>query len=63
MATKDDALRHLGKVLMILSDLHPDDRCEALDSALAFYNEHCPDWRVTPSGFGFQRLTPNPIDK
>lgn len=50
------ALEHLGNVLMILADLEPDDRCDALDKALAFYNAARPDRQVVPSGVGTTRL-------
>lgn len=56
--TKEDiAIKHLGDVLYLLCDLHPDDRCRALDEALEFYNKERPNWRVEPSGLGYQRLT------
>lgn len=45
----DEALTHLGNVLHILADLVPDDRCAALDTALAFYNQHRPDAQVAPT--------------
>lgn len=52
----EEALNHLGDVLNQLADLHPDYRCRALDEALAFYNDKCPDQRVLPSGLSLQRL-------
>ncbi len=50
------ALEHLGNVLHLLSDLHPDDRTRALDNALEFYNKKRPNRRIEPSGFPMQRL-------
>ncbi len=55
-APPPDALTHLGKVLYILADLYPDDRCRALDDALAFYNSLRPNEKIGPSGLGYQRL-------
>lgn len=43
-----DAMAHLGNVLVMLAELHPDDRCKALENAMAFYNEHNPEARVEP---------------
>jgi hypothetical protein len=51
-----EAIYHLGSVLAYFSDIHPDDRCLALDEALAFYNAARPDARVEPSGMPYQRL-------
>jgi hypothetical protein len=42
------AMRHLGNVLQLLAELHTDDRCKALDSALAFYNAHNPTAIIDP---------------
>jgi hypothetical protein len=42
----DEAMKHLGNVLVILAELVPDERCRALDNALAFYNERNPDCQV-----------------
>lgn len=44
-----DAMTHLGRVLTILADLHRDDRCRALDEAMAFYNRNNPHARVEPA--------------
>lgn len=55
--TGEDVYEHLGDVLYFLCDLHPDDRCEALDKALAFYNAARPDKKIEPSGFPFRHLT------
>lgn len=51
-----EALEHLGNLLYILSDLHPDDQSKAYCDALEFYNKARPDNRVEPSGFRYQRL-------
>lgn len=56
-----DAMTHLGNILYMLADLHPDDRCDALDNALLFYNEAMPDQKVMPSGIGYQRLVDPPL--
>ena len=60
-----DALHHLGNVLAILAELHPDDRSNALDGALAFYNARCPNAQVEPVA-GVSRLVhqwPGPSDQ
>lgn len=44
----NDALGHLGSVLSILAELHPDDRSRALDNALAYYNARRPGAQVEP---------------
>ena len=59
----DQALEHLGHVLYYFADIHPDDRCDALDNALTFYNARRPDKRVEPSGFGYQRIVNPPLQK
>lgn len=51
-----DALEHLGDVLYMLSDLHPDDQCQAYIDALTFYNTTAPDKQIEPSGIGHTRL-------
>lgn len=56
----DAALTHLGSVLYWLSDLHPDDRCVALDKAQTFYNSRVPDNQIGPSGLPLQRLADQP---
>lgn len=53
---QDATLDHLGAVLYFLADLHPDDRCAALDNALAAYNAARPNAKVGPSGMDLQRL-------
>lgn len=55
------ALDHLGSVLYYCADIHPDDRCDALDNALAFYKEKRPTKRVVPSGQGYFRML-HPLD-
>ena len=52
----EQALEHLGNVLYYCADIHPDDRCDALDNALKFYNEARPNQRVEPSGTGHFRM-------
>jgi hypothetical protein len=47
------AMEHLGNVLTILAELHSDDRCNALEDALAFYNEHNPGAMIEPED-GFE---------
>lgn len=44
----DEAMVHLRNVLMLLAELHPDDRCKALDKAMAFYNDAHQDGRIEP---------------
>ncbi len=39
---------HLANVLVMLAELHPDDRCRALDKAMSFYNERHPEAMVEP---------------
>lgn len=46
--SETEAMKHLGNVLMLLAELHPDDRCKALDNAMAFYNQHNPKAQVAP---------------
>src|SRR4051812_29551656 len=43
-----ESLRHLGNVLVILAELHPDDQCRAYTEALAYHNQKCPDAIVEP---------------
>lgn len=54
--TIDTALDHLGDVLYILVELHPDDQCDAYKTALAFYNDARPEKRVVPTGVAEVRL-------
>lgn len=59
----DEAMSHLGNVLMILAELHPDDRCRALDEALAFYNERRPNAQVAPvDGYVSRLVNFSPLD-
>lgn len=53
---KTKALDHLGQVLYFFSDIHPDDRCQAVENALKFYNENRPNAIVEPSGLCHQRI-------
>lgn len=58
----DEAMRHLGDVLSFLSDLHPDCSCEALETALEFYNKHNPDSQISHSDtIGYWLLIPTPL--
>lgn len=63
MTEIEQALEHLGNVLYFVADIHPDDRNEAIDMALAFYNEKRPEQQVHPSDFGYQRHNPRRISK
>lgn len=47
-ALGDQAMDHLGDVLAILAELHPEERCKALDDAQAFYNAARPEARIEP---------------
>lgn len=49
-ATAEVALDSLGDTLYFLADLHPGDRCLAIDEALNFYNQERPDKKVAPTG-------------
>jgi hypothetical protein len=51
----DEAMRHLGEVLFLLSSLAPEDRCRALDDAQAFW-EAKTGMKIEPSGCGVKRL-------
>lgn len=53
----ETALDHLGDVLYMLADLHPDDQCRAYIDALNFYNSQRPNKIVAPSGFAEVRLS------
>jgi hypothetical protein len=46
MDDAQETMRHLGNVLVLLAELVPDERCRALENALAFYNERNPDCQV-----------------
>lgn len=50
------ALDALGNALYFVADIHPDDRNEAIDEALRFYNSARPECQVAPSGTGFLRV-------
>jgi len=43
-----NAMEHLGNVLLILADLHEDDRCDAYVQALEFYNRENPNAQIQP---------------
>jgi len=47
-AGRAEAMRHLGQVLYMFSDLHADDRCEAFEDAMNYYNAQNPDAMVQP---------------
>lgn len=42
------AMEHLGNILYMLGDLHDDDRSDAFDAALEFYNRNNPDAQIQP---------------
>lgn len=46
MSNLDQALDHLGDVLYSISDMPREDRCRAIDDALAFYNAQRPEKQV-----------------
>lgn len=56
MGASAQALDHLCNALYFVADIHPDDRNEAIDKALAFYNEQRPNLQVQPSEFGYRRV-------
>lgn len=61
--TPGAAATHLGAVLYFLADLHPDDRCQALDDALAFYNAQCLHAQVAPQeGYVSRLVITTPFD-
>ncbi|KWT70711.1 hypothetical protein APY04_0772 [Hyphomicrobium sulfonivorans] len=54
---------HLGHVLSILGDLHPDDQCKAHDDAVAFFNAANPTARIEPTaGYSTRLVHMTPID-
>lgn len=64
MGARDDAMRHLGNVLYMLAELHEDDRCEAFDEAMEFYNKENPDLQVVPlEGFTTRLDQTGPLDR
>jgi hypothetical protein len=59
-----DATDHLGNVLAMLGDLHPDDQCRAFTEALAFYNAARPNARVEPNdGWETRLVNVGPLDR
>lgn len=55
---------HLGNVLMMLADLRDDERCDAFEAALAFYNERNPNAAVQPNeGYVSRLVTEGPLDR
>ena len=59
-----DALDHLGNVLSMLADLHPDEQCRAFTKALAFYNSVRPNARVEPhEGWETRLVNIGPLDR
>jgi len=46
--SQDNAMEHLGNVLLMLADLHEDDRCDAFVQALEFYNKENPEAQIQP---------------
>lgn len=58
-----EAMNHLGNVLSLLAELHEDDRCEALDEALAFYNAENPNQQIVPvEGYTTRLVQRGPLD-
>lgn len=55
ISMNDEALKHLGNVLYMLSDLVPDDRTIAFDNALEYYNS-VSDKKIVHSRTGYTRL-------
>lgn len=55
MDSREETMRHLGNVLSILAELHPDDSCRALDNAMIYYNKCNPDLQIEPV-MGITRL-------
>ena len=43
---RDEALRHLGNVLYAIAEMKTEDRCRALDEAVAFHNAAQPDSQI-----------------
>ena len=59
-----NAMHHLGNVLYMLAELHEDDRCDAFEAALAFYNRENPDMQVVPQeGFSTRLEQRGPLDR
>lgn len=59
-----DAERHLGNVLVMLAELHADDRCQAFEDALAFYNQRHPAAMVLPvDGYSTRLLIESPLTR
>lgn len=60
----DAAILHLGNVLSMLAELHSDDRCEALESALVFYNQACPNAQVVADpAYEIRLVITGPLDR
>lgn len=58
-----DAIDHLGRVLNLLAELSPNDRCEALDAAQDFYNLACPNATIAPTpGYVTRLVQVGPLD-
>jgi len=54
---------HLGNVLMMLAELHPDDRCQAFDDAMTYYNKQNPGKQVVPvDGYSQRLVRRSPLD-
>jgi hypothetical protein len=59
-----NAMDHLGNVLSMLADLHPDYQCRAFTEALSFYNAARPDARVEPhEGWETRLVNIGPLDR
>jgi len=56
-----EAMKHLGNVLVLLAELHPDDRTKGLNKAMTFFNEHNPTWQIEPvEGYSSRLVTTGP---
>jgi len=64
MDAERTAMKHLGNVLVILADLVDDERCRALDEALAFYNANNPNLQVMPTeGYKTHLVSIGPLQR
>lgn len=56
--------QHLGDVLYMLAELHPDDQCRAYVEALAYYNIQYPNEQIVPEeGYSSRIVTTGPLDR
>lgn len=64
MDREEQAMKHLGDVLQMLAELHEDDRCQAFEDALGFYNQENPNLRVEPiDGYSTRLVQYGPLDR